>query len=165
MKPSGLRVPLVVALLLALGVYSQVGKTFMPVMDEGDIIVQLERLPSISLQAAADADLALQRAILARVPEVRDIVARLGSDEIGLDPMGLNQTDTFLVLKPMAQWRRPDKAWVSDRLREVLSEFPGTAYTFSQPIEMRVAEMIVGVRGDLALKIHGHDLEQLLLPL
>lgn len=150
-----------VALLLALGVYSQVGKTFMPVMDEGDIIVQLERLPSISLQAAADADLALQRAILARVPEVRDIVARLGSDEIGLDPMGLNQTDTFLVLKPMAQWRQPDKAWVSDRLREVLSEFPGTAYTFSQPIEMRVAEMVVGVRGDLALKIFGHDLEQL----
>ncbi len=150
-----------VALLLALGVYSQVGKTFMPVMDEGDIIVQLERLPSISLQAAADADLALQRAILERVPEVRDIVARLGSDEIGLDPMGLNQTDTFLVLKPIAQWRRPDKAWVSDRLREVLAEFPGTAYTFSQPIEMRVAEMVVGVRGDLALKIYGHDLDQL----
>ena len=81
----------------------------MPVMDEGDIIMQLEKLPSISLVQTAVTDMAVQRAILARVPEVTRVVARAGSDELGLDPMGLNQTDTFMVLKPMAAWRKPDK--------------------------------------------------------
>ncbi|MCB1602994.1 MAG: efflux RND transporter permease subunit, partial [Xanthomonadales bacterium] len=103
-------------------------------------------------------DLRIQRAILERVPEVQRIVARVGSDELGLDPMGLNQTDTFLVLKPKVEWREPDKAWLMDELRKVLADFPGVAYSFTQPIEMRVSEMIVGVRGDVAIKIFGPDL-------
>lgn len=150
-----------VALALTAGLYTQIGKTFMPTMDEGDLIVGLEKLPSISLEASVDLDLRIQRAILARVPEVTRIVARTGSDEIGLDPMGLNQTDTFLVLKPKDQWRNPDKAWLADELRKVMAEFPGTAYSFTQPIEMRVSEMLMGVRGDVAIKIFGPDLATL----
>ncbi|MEN9314885.1 MAG: hypothetical protein RIS35_1278, partial [Pseudomonadota bacterium] len=149
------------ALALTAGVYTQIGKTFMPTMDEGDLIIGLEKLPSISLEASVDLDLRIQREILARIPEVTRIVARTGSDEIGLDPMGLNQTDTFLVLKPKDQWRRPDKAWLTDELRAVLSSFPGTAYSFTQPIEMRVSEMLMGVRGDVAIKIFGPDLATL----
>jgi cobalt-zinc-cadmium resistance protein CzcA len=150
------------ASLVATGLaYTMIGKTFMPTMDEGDIILQLEKLPSISLEQSAQADLALERAILEKVPEVSGIVARTGADEIGLDPMGFNQTDMFLVLKPKDEWRRKDKAWLSDRLREVLAGFPGIAYSFSQPIEMRVAEMLVGVRGDVAIKIFGTDLPAL----
>ena len=150
-----------VALAASAGVYTLLGKTFMPVMDEGDIIMQLEKLPSISLEASVDADLALQRALMQRVPEVKGIVARVGSDELGLDPMGFNQTDTFLVLRPKAEWRQQDKAWLTDRLREVVAGFPGIAYSFSQPIEMRVSEMLVGVRGDVAIKIFGPDLPTL----
>ena len=90
------------ALAVTAGVYLLIGKTFMPSMDEGDIIMQLEKLPSISLEQTAVTDMAVQRAILARVPEVTRVVARAGSDELGLDPMGLNQTDTFMVLKPTA---------------------------------------------------------------
>jgi cobalt-zinc-cadmium resistance protein CzcA len=138
--------------------YPMIGKTFMPTMDEGDIILQLEKLPSISLEQSAQTDLALERAILQRVPEVTSIVARTGADEIGLDPMGFNQTDMFLVLRPKDEWRARDKAWLADRLREVLAGFPGVAYSFSQPIEMRVSEMLVGVRGDVAIKIFGTDL-------
>ncbi|MBS0337793.1 MAG: efflux RND transporter permease subunit [Proteobacteria bacterium] len=146
------------SLALAAGVYLLLGKTFMPVMDEGDIIMQLEKLPSISLEEAVALDGRIQRAILAKVPEVEGIVARSGSDEIGLDPMGLNQTDTFMVLKPRAQWRRADKDWLADRLREVMQEFPGVAYSFTQPIDMRVSEMLTGVRGDIAIKVYGPDL-------
>jgi cobalt-zinc-cadmium resistance protein CzcA len=145
-------------LAVAAGVYTLIGKTFMPVMDEGDLIVQLEKLPSISLEQTAATDMAVQRAILARVPEVKRIVARAGSDELGLDPMGLNQTDSFLVLAPVSQWRQPDKAWLTDELRKVLADFPGVAYAFTQPIDMRVSEMLTGARGDVAIKIFGADL-------
>ena len=150
-----------VALGATVGVYLLIGKTFMPAMDEGDLIIGLEKLPSIGLEASLATDLRIQRAILRSVPEVTRIVARTGSDELGLDPMGLNQSDTFLVLKPKSQWRRRDKAWLMDELRKVMAQFPGVAYSFTQPIEMRVAEMLVGVRGDVAVKIFGPDLDQL----
>jgi cobalt-zinc-cadmium resistance protein CzcA len=81
----------------------------MPTMDEGDIIMQLEKLPSISLEETIAIDSRVQQAILAQVPEVKAIVARAGSDELGLDPMGLNQTDTFMVLKPREPGATPTR--------------------------------------------------------
>ena len=151
----------VAALALTVAVYPMIGKTFMPTMDEGDIIIGVEKLPSISLEESTAIDLRLQQALMARVPEVKGVVARAGSDELGLDPMGFNQTDTFLVLKPRDQWRKPDKEWLTDRLREVLKDFPGVSHSFTQPIDMRVSEMIIGVRGDVAVKIFGPDLATL----
>ena len=152
----------VVVMLLAAGlVYTQVGKTFMPTMDEGDLIVGIEKLPSISLEQSAELDLKIQRAIMQAIPEVHGIVARAGSDEIGLDPMGLNQTDTYLLLKPQGEWRMKTKEALMDEVRKVLDPMPGIKYSFTQPIEMRVSEMIIGVRGDLAIKIFGPDLNKL----
>ncbi len=151
-----------VLMLLAAGViYTQVGKTFMPTMDEGDLIVGIEKLPSISLEQSTALDLKIQRAIMQTIPEVHGIVARVGSDEIGLDPMGLNQTDTYLLLKPKGEWRMKSKEALMDAVRKVLDPMPGIKYSFTQPIEMRVSEMIIGVRGDLAVKIFGHDLDKL----
>ena len=149
-------------LLLVTGlVYSQIGKTFMPTMDEGDIIVQLEKLPSINLEASIWLDKRIQKAILEHVPEVTRIVARVGADEIGLDPMGLNETDTFLILKPREEWRKPDKEWLIDQIRTVVADIPGIAFGFTQPIQMRVTEMLTGVRGDVAVKLYGTDLGEL----
>lgn len=148
-------------LALAGGLYTQVGKTFMPTMDEGDLIVQLEKLPSINLEQSIAIDSRFQRALLERVPEVRGVIARTGSDELGLDPMGLNQTDSFLMLRPVEEWTVPDKEALNASLRKVLADFSGVAYAFTQPIEMRVAEMLTGVRGDLAVKIFGDDQEGL----
>ena len=151
-----------VVMLLAAGfIYTQVGKTFMPTMDEGDLIVGLEKLPSISLEQSAALDLKIQRSIMQAIPEVHGIVARAGSDEIGLDPMGLNQTDTYLLLKPQGEWRMKTKEALMDEVRKVLDPMPGIKYSFTQPIEMRVSEMIIGVRGDLAIKIFGPDLHKL----
>lgn len=151
----------VLALIGAGALFPLIGKSFMPTMDEGDIIMQLEKLPSIQLQASTNIDQDVQARILKQVPEVTRIVARTGSDELGLDPMGLNETDTFLVLKPRDQWRDPNKEVLIDRIRQVVADVPGVNFSFTQPIEMRTSEMLSGVRGDLAVKIYGTDLEKL----
>ena len=150
-----------VALALAAVVYLFIGKSFMPTMDEGDIIVQLEKLPSITLDKSVDLDLKVQHAILESVPEVTRIVARVGSDEIGMDPMGLNESDVFMVLRPKSEWRMQSKDELAQAIRDVLEQFPGVAYGFTQPIEMRVSEMLTGVRGDVAVKLFGPELDVL----
>ncbi len=149
------------ALLASLGLYTLVGKSFMPSLDEGDVIMQVEKLPSINLLTSMEIDRALQKRILQAVPEVRSIVARVGSDELGLDPMGLNETDSFLVLKPRSEWRFASKEALLDEVRKVGAEFSGVSLSFTQPIEMRTSEMLSGVRGDLAVKIFGSDPQQL----
>jgi len=149
------------ALAVAIGLFLLVGKSFMPTMDEGDILVQTEKIPSINLPQSVATDLAIQRRILATVPEVESIVARVGSDELGLDPMGTNETDSFLKLKPRESWRHSDKEWLIDQIRAMGDEFAGINFSFTQPIDMRVSELISGVRGDLAIKIFGPDLAEL----
>jgi cobalt-zinc-cadmium resistance protein CzcA len=144
-------------LLAALGLYTLVGKSFMPSLDEGDVIMQVEKLPSINLETSMAMDQALQKRVMAAVPEVRSIVARVGSDELGLDPMGFNDTDSFLVLKPRSEWRFASKEALLDEVRKVGAEFAGINLSFTQPIEMRTSEMLSGVRGDLAVKIFGND--------
>src|SRR5512143_3572666 len=160
-RPKIVYVTAGVLMLAAVGVYPLIGKTFMPVMDEGDILLQLEKLPSISLEQSVAQDTRVQQALLKNVPESRRTVGRDGADELGLDPMGLNDTDTFLVLKPMAEWRRHDKEWLIGEIRKVVEGFPGIAYNFTQPIDMRVSEMLTGSRGDVAIKIYGPDLPTL----
>ena len=146
------------ALLLGVAAWFGVGKTFLPTMDEGDLLVQLAKLPSIGIDSSIGLDMAVERELRARVPEIEHVVARVGSDELGLDPMGLNESDVFLELKPKSQWRRPDKQWLAEQIRAVLDDFPGVDYGFTQPIEMRVSEMLTGSRGDVAVKVFGPDL-------
>lgn len=148
-------------LALAVGLYATVGKTFIPTMDEGDIVVGIEKPPAVSLEQTAALDLKIQQAIMQAIPEVTGSVARAGADEMGLDPMGLNQTDMFLVLKPRNEWRMANKEALQAELRKVLNTLPGITYSFTQPIDMRVSEMVIGVRGDIALKIFGPDLLEL----
>ena len=148
-------------LFLTLAVYSQIGSTFMPTMDEGDIVLQLEKLPSITLEDSVALDLLVQKSILNNVPEVKNIISRVGSDEIGLDPMGLNETDTFLELHPKDQWQVKTKEQLIESIRRVMKNIPGIAYVFTQPIEMRVSEMLTGSRGDVAVKLFGTDLSLL----
>jgi len=154
---------LIVLLLFGYSIYlaSKTGKTFMPTMDEGNIIIGIEMIPSISLEESRELNLKVQKKLLKDVPEIEEIVARTGSDELGLDPMGLNDTDTFLVLKPKEEWREPSKEFVIEKIRESLDEMVGIEFSFTQPIEMRVSEMLTGVRGDLAIDIFGTDNKKL----
>ncbi|MDD2893841.1 MAG: CusA/CzcA family heavy metal efflux RND transporter [Halothiobacillaceae bacterium] len=148
--------------LVAAGVlYTQIGKTFMPSLDEGTLVMQVENLPSTTLNGTIKLNTEVQQALMKGVPEIAQIVARSGADELGLDPMGLNDTDTFLVMKPQDQWRVPTMAALREEIRQVLTTLPGFNYSFTQPIEMRVSEMLTGSRGDLAIKIFGSDLNEL----
>lgn len=149
------------SLLISGLAYSVTGKTFLPTMDEGSVIVQLTKLPSVSLEHSTTGDMRVQQAILSQVPEVTDVIARVGSDELGLDPMGLNETDSFLKLKPREEWRVADKEWLIEELRKVMIGLPGIEPSFTQPIEMRLSEMLTGARGDLAIKLFGPDLAEL----
>ena len=148
---------LVLAAMAIVGFW-RVGKTFMPTMDEGDLIIQLEKHPSISLEESTRIDLQVEKHLLATVTEIVRVVSRTGSDELGMDPMGLNETDMFLVLAPPERWAVADKEALIDKIREQLKVFRGINYGFTQPIDMRVAEMLTGSRGDVAVKIFGPDI-------
>jgi len=145
-------------LIATVFVFQNIGSTFMPTMDEGDIIVQLEKLPSITLEETIQQDLQVQKNLMKNIPEIKSIVARVGTDELGLDPMSLNDTDSFLILKPQSEWRMETKEELIEEIRTVMAQTPGIAFGFTQPIEMRVSEMLTGTRGDVAIKLFGHDL-------
>lgn len=148
-------------LILTMLAFTRIGSTFMPTMDEGDIIVQLEKLPSITLQDSVELDIRVQKNILEHIPEAATVVSRVGSDELGLDPMGLNETDTFLILKPKEEWHVETKEALIESVRAIMSDTPGIEFGFTQPIEMRVSEMLTGTRGDVAIKLFGTDIELL----
>ncbi len=149
------------SLVAAVGAYAFTGKTFMPTMDEGSIVMQYSKLPSVGLNRSIAGDVGVQRAILQAVPEVTGVYSRVGTDELGLDPMGLNETDAFVTLKARKDWRKGDKEWLVGEVRKVAAAVPGIDASFTQPIEMRVSEMLTGSRGDLAVKIFGPDLATL----
>ncbi|NOR70167.1 MAG: CusA/CzcA family heavy metal efflux RND transporter, partial [Methylomarinum sp.] len=148
-------------LVITAVVFTQIGSTFMPTLDEGDIIVQLEKLPSITLEQTVELDVQVQKNLLKNIPEIVNVISRVGTDELGLDPMSLNDTDTFLILKPKDQWRMQSKEALIEEIRKVMAQTPGIAFGFTQPIEMRVSEMLTGTRGDVAVKLFGTDLDQL----
>ncbi|KJS39471.1 MAG: cytochrome C peroxidase [Hyphomonas sp. BRH_c22] len=156
-RPSAIYTVAAVSAVLAVLAYQNTGKTFMPTMNEGDVVMQVAALPSITLNQSEADDLRIEAAILAAVPEVEHVISRVGSDELGLDPMGLNESDMFLQLAPRETWRGPDTDWLVGEIRTVMDDFVGIETAFTQPIEMRVSELLTGSRGDLAIKIFGPD--------
>ncbi|MGL2867285.1 efflux RND transporter permease subunit [Helicobacter pylori] len=150
-----------VFLIASLSLFPFVGKNFMPALDEGDVVLSVETTPSISLDQSKDLILNIESAIKKHVKEVKSIVARTGSDELGLDLGGLNQTDTFISFIPKKEWSVKTKDELLEKIMDSLKDFKGINFSFTQPIEMRISEMLTGVRGDLAVKIFGDDISAL----
>ncbi|OOQ29647.1 cytochrome-c peroxidase [Helicobacter pylori] len=150
-----------VFLIASLSLFPFVGKNFMPALDEGDVVLSVETTPSISLDQSRDLMLNIESAIKKHVKEVKTIVARTGSDELGLDLGGLNQTDTFISFIPKKEWSVKTKDELLEKIIDSLKDFKGINFSFTQPIEMRISEMLTGVRGDLAVKIFGDDISAL----
>ncbi|HJT19127.1 MAG TPA: CusA/CzcA family heavy metal efflux RND transporter [Nitrospira sp.] len=141
---------------------SRLGVEFVPRLDEGDIAMQVWRLPSVSLSESIASALEIER-VVRQFPEVEQVVTRTGSPEIATDVMGVELSDMFIILKPQSDWTtahsRDDLiARLKDRITE---RVPGVGLGFTQPIEMRFNELIAGVRSDLAVKVFGPDLEVL----
>jgi len=149
--------------LLSLVVGSRMGSEFIPNLDEGDIMVQALRIPSTSLSQSVEMQIEVEKHIR-KFPEVKEVFAKIGTPEVATDPMPPNIADTFVMLKPHDEW--PDssktKAELVEEIEAALKKVPGNNYEFTQPIQMRFNEMISGVRSDLAVKLYGDDLDQLL---
>ncbi len=150
-----------VFLIASLSLFPFVGKNFMPALDEGDVVLSVETTPSVSLDQSRDLMLNIESTIKKHVKEVKSIVARTGSDELGLDLGGLNQTDTFISFIPKKEWSVKTKDELLEKIMDSLKDFKGINFSFTQPIEMRISEMLTGVRGDLAVKIFGDDISEL----
>ena len=136
----------------------RLGTEFLPELDEGSILIQATKDPSISLPHAAEVHREIER-VIGQTPEVTTVVSRMGRAEVGSDPMGISQSDVFVMLKPRAQWRRGlTKQDLIDELDQRLNEHvPGVGFGFTQPVKMRLDELISGVRSDLAVKVFGDD--------
>ncbi|WP_199768905.1 efflux RND transporter permease subunit [Helicobacter cetorum] len=160
-NPKKVIVGAFIFLVASLSLFPFVGKTFMPTLDEGDVVLSVETTPSISLEQSKELMLKIEKAIKNNVKEVKTIVARTGVDEIGLDLGGLNQTDTFISFIPKKEWSVKNKEQLLQKIMDSLEGFKGINFSFTQPIEMRISEMLTGVRGDLAIKIFGEDISKL----
>ena len=142
--------------------YRTLGAEFTPKLDEGALIVEDIRLPSVSLEESVRRNAEIER-VLKKFPEVTTVVSKTGRPEIATDPMGVNQTDVYVMLKPFDQWTSADsrEQLIAKMDAALRAEIVGESFGWSQPIEMRMAELIAGVRADVALKIYGDDLNVL----
>ena len=137
-----------------------IGREFVPVMDEGTVVVNMMRLPSISLTESLKISGDVERVLL-EISDVRSVVSRTGANELGTDPMGMELSDMYVLLKPDSEWQAKSKAEIEEQIRLRLEQVPGIAFGLSQPISMRVDELVSGVRSQVAVKLFGDDLETL----
>jgi cobalt-zinc-cadmium resistance protein CzcA len=157
-------VALAAALIFAgsLGVFSRMGQEFVPQLDEGNLSVQSLRIPSTSLTQSQAMQEQVEQAVSA-LPEVALMYSKTGTAEAAFDPMPPNISDGYVILKPRKQWPDPSltKAELVEKIRQTVAGIPGNLYEYSQPIELRINELVAGVRGDLAVKVFGDEFEKL----
>ncbi|NOZ62549.1 MAG: efflux RND transporter permease subunit [Calditrichaeota bacterium] len=154
---------LIVAIILLIGSLALIpflGTEFVPILDEGTIAIRITLSPSTSLQQAGEVSRAMEPLLL-EFPEVVDVISRVGRAEVGGDPEPINNSEIYVILKPEDQWTVKDKAELVEKMREKLSSFPGVQLNFTQPIQMRVDELLSGVKAQLAIKLFGDDLNLL----
>lgn len=159
LRRSGLTMGIALLVLLAsLAFLPRLGMEFIPTLDEGAIAINVVRLPNASLEGSVVIAQEIEKRAL-RFPEVATVVTKTGRAEISEDPMGPEQSDVFIMLKPRAAWKTGrDKQQLIEAINADLSAIPGLRLSFSQPIALRVNELISGVKSDLAVKIFGPDL-------
>jgi cobalt-zinc-cadmium resistance protein CzcA len=152
----------VAVLALAVGLFTRIGAEFVPQLDEGDLLVEVRRLPGIALSESVATDRRIQAALL-ELPEITHVVSKTGAPELATDPMGIEQTDVYISLKDRGEWRSGVTkldlaAEVSAKLEQLVPEIAGA---ISQPIQMRTNELVAGIRSDVGVVIYGRDLERL----
>ncbi len=140
--------------------FTRLGSEFVPRLSEGTIVINLVRLAGISLDESVEYNTRIEQNLLAAFPdEIEHVWTRVGTAELSTDPMGLELSDMFMSLYPKEQWTRTDnQAELVALIDSTLAELPGQNRVFTQPIEMRVNEMIAGIRGDVGIKLFGADL-------
>ncbi len=165
---ASLRFPKLVAAIAVVGFCGSIalggtmGREFLPKLDEGTMVLAMVRLPSVSLDQSLEMSRNVEKT-LHQFPEVTSVVCRTGRAEVAVDPMGINMTDVYVMLKPKKEWTTAkDREGLIEKFDAALKEsVPGAGFAFTQPIEMNTNDLLAGIESDLALHVYGHDLAQL----
>lgn len=141
--------------------FTRIGSEFVPKLDEGSLVIQPIRVRTVDMEQTLKLITAYEKQVL-EVPEVLMVVTRTGTPEIATDPMPLSLSDSFLTLKPKSEWRPGmTKEKLIAELQSKIQQVPGQGYNFSQPIELRFAEIVSGVKADVGIKVFGENLAEL----
>jgi cobalt-zinc-cadmium resistance protein CzcA len=162
-RPGRTAAVALVAVVLSVWGASYLGAEFIPRLDEGSLLIQMYRLPGISITESLHGNEIIEKVLLS-FPEVKNVYSRTGRAEVAVDPMAIDQSDVYIFLHPPARWPPPRtrEELVEDMRRKLRERAPGAVYSFSQPIQMRTQEMMEsGVRADVAVKIFGDDMDVL----
>lgn len=151
-----------VMLILSLITFPMLGSEFIPRLDEGALAVQIQQLPSVSLTQSITTATEAER-VLKSFPEVTKVVSKIGRAEVATDPMGVDTGDLYVGLRPREEWKsaRTREELVDEMAKALEENVPQALFSFSQPVELRTAELIAGVRSDIAIKLFGDDLDKL----
>jgi len=161
-KKLFLLVPTLIVFIISLFVLFNLGTEFLPELDEGSILVEQVRMPSVTLEESVENANWFAAQLMKNIPEIQTVVPKTGRSDLANDWMGIHQTDVWIILKPKEQWRKHiTKEDIIKMIEPYLKTEPGLAYNFTQPIAMRVDELTSGVKSDLAVKIFGEDLYEL----
>jgi cobalt-zinc-cadmium resistance protein CzcA len=154
----------VVMVAVALGSLAYIGTEFMPRLDEGSLLITTKKLPGIALSDSVNVSKSVEKAVM-EFPEVTGVVTKLGRPDLATEAMGIYEADVYVLLKPHEQWTTAkNKEDLVTKMSQRLEQIPGVAYNFTQPMAMRLDEVVSGIKADVALKIFGEDtavLEQL----
>ncbi len=151
-----------VVFALSMAVIPLLGTEFLPELDEGSILIEEVRMPSVTLEESVENADRLAGQLVANIPEIATVVPKTGRSDLANDWMGVHQTDVWVILRPRDQWRKGmTKARIIEEIRPFLTSEPGLSYNFTQPIAMRVDELTSGVKSDVAVKVYGEDLDVL----
>jgi cobalt-zinc-cadmium resistance protein CzcA len=150
-----------VPLAFSLALLPFMGTEFLPELDEGSVLLEIKRLPSVALSESVAKGMEIQKRLVT-IPEVRTAVFKTGRPDLANDYMGVHETDCFIMLKPRAQWRPgKSKEDIVGEMKAMVADVPGISYNFTQPIAMRVDELVAGVKSDVAVKVYGEDFDML----
>jgi cobalt-zinc-cadmium resistance protein CzcA len=151
-----------VLIVVSAALFPFLGSEFIPRLDEGSLAVQVQQLPSVSLTQSVKTTTEVEK-VLKRFPEVTKVVSKTGRAEVATDPMSIDFSDLYIELKPPSEWTTThSKVELVEKMSKALADgVPNASFSFSQPIELRVAELISGVRSDIAIKLFGDDLDTL----
>lgn len=146
----------------SLFVFTRLGSVFIPTLEEGDLAMQMSMVPGTSLQQVIHTTTLVEQKLLKEFPEIKHVVSKIGTAEVPTDPMGMEDTDIMIILKPKSEWTSAaTREELVDKMKKKLEEIPGVSFEFSQPIQLRFNELMTGSKADIAVKIFGDDMDVL----
>lgn len=151
-----------VALLLSLLLFTKLGAEFIPTLDEGDFAMQMTLPAGSSLSKSIEVSLEAEKKLKERFPEIKHVVAKIGTAEVPTDPMAVEDADVMIVMKPFNEWTSASsRAEMVEKMKACLDSIKGAEFNFSQPIQLRFNELMTGAKADIAIKLYGEDMTEL----